>query len=245
MNSIKEIGSTLASAVNLGTKPLCILGSDRKPEGGVWAFSVSHCIASAMYRMATGVVTGPIYAGYEQDLPFCRCIGGPAWFGYTEFYPMFPGIISTRSEDAGGSAPKYLKENETVADESFGAVGLIDPIGRYVVISSCEEIADDHGVRNIVLFVTGEQARDLCALAHFSSNDVFGMIAVPWGPTCASLATYPAGLSKKAPRNRLFLGPTDPSAREWLPEGYMTMGIPTKMARVMADDVKNSFLSDR
>ena len=193
--------------------------------------------------MATGVVAGPIYARYEKDQPFCRCIGGPAWFGYKDFDPLLPGIISARSDDATGSAPKYLKRNETVAGESYTAVGMIEPIGRYVVIESCEEIIGDPGVRSIVCFATGEQIRDLCALAHFRSNEVFGMITVPWGPTCATLVTYPAGLSKKAPQNRIFLGPTDPSAGGWLPEGCMAVGIPVELAGFMAEDVKSSFLS--
>ena len=245
--SIKEIGNTIAQAVDLKTKPICVFGSDRTPKKGIWAFSISNCIASAMYQMATGMVTGPIYVGYTQDQPFCRCIGGPAWFGYKDFDPILAGIISTGSDDTKGSAPKpkHLKECEATANESFRAVGRIEPIDRYVIMRFCEELEEDPGVRSIILFATGEQVRDLCALAHFRSSDVFGMITVPWGPTCASLVTYPAGLSEKAPQNRIFLGPTDPSAREWLPEGYMALGIPTKMARLMADDVRRSFLSNK
>lgn len=247
IKSIKEIGNAIVQAVNLKTKPICVFGSDRTPKKGIWAFFVSNCIASAMYQMAIGMVDGPIYVGYTQDQPFCRCIGGPAWFGYKDFDSILAGIISTGSDDTKGSAlkSKHLKESEAVADESFRAVGRIEPIDRYLIVRCCEEIEEDPGVRSIILFATGEQVRDLCALAHFRSSDVFGMIAVPWGPACASLVTYPAGLSEKAPQNMIFLGPTDPSAREWLPEGYMALGIPTKMARLMADNVKKSFLLSR
>lgn len=238
IESIREIGNALARAVNLKTEPICVYGSDRTPERGVQASSVSNCIASAMYMMATGIVAGPIYAGYMLDQPFCRCIGGPAWFGYKDYDPRLTGIIATE-----GSDPKHLKINVTVSDETFRAVGKIEPIGSYVVMRSCDEVEDDPGVRSIACFATGEQVRDLCALAHFRSNDVFGKITVPWGPTCSSLVTYPAGMSENAPPDRIFLGPTDPSAREWLPEGYMTIGIPARVARIMAEDVEKSFLS--
>ncbi|MFB3763829.1 MAG: DUF169 domain-containing protein [Methanotrichaceae archaeon] len=243
MKSIKETGDVIAQAVNLKTKLICVYGSDRIPERSIQASSISHCIAFSMYKMATGIVVGPIYVGYNQDKPICRCIGGPSWFGYKDFDPILPSIISVGSDDMKGSNPKYLKESKAVADETFSAVGKIYPIDRYVVMRRCEEIEDDTVVRSIVCFATGEQIRDLCALAHFRSNDVFGNVIVPWGPTCATLVTYPAGLSEKAPINRIFLGPTDPSAKEWLPEGYMAMGIPAEVAKIMADDIEKSFLS--
>lgn len=243
IESIKKIGKVIAQAVNLKTKLICVYGSDRTPERSIQASSISNCIAFSMYQMATGKVSGPIHVGYEPDQPFCRCIGGPSWFGYKDFDPILPGIISTGSEDTRGFDPKNLKENEIVADETFRAVGKVEPIGRWVIIRRCEDIETDPGIRSIVCFATGEQIRDLCALAHFHSNDVFGNVMAPWGPTCATLVTYPAGMTEKAPKNMIFLGPTDPSAREWLPESCMAMGIPTEVAKIMAENVGKSFLS--
>jgi hypothetical protein len=44
---------------------------------------------------------------------------------------------------------------------------------------------------------------------------------------------------------QICIGPTDPSAREWLPENCMAMGIPVEIARKMAQDVERSFLAKR
>ncbi len=81
------------------------------------------------------------------------------------------------------------------------------------------------------------------ALSHFQTADVINAISVPWGPACATLVTYPAGMAEISPKDRLFIGPTDPSAREWLPDGHMAIGIPVNIARQMAKDVKKSFLA--
>ncbi|MFZ2472863.1 MAG: hypothetical protein WAW52_13125 [Methanothrix sp.] len=82
----------------------------------------------------------------------------------------------------------------------------------------CDDLQEDPGVKCIICFAGGEQIRDLCALAHYSSHDIFELI---------------------------FIGPTDPSARSWLPENCQAMGIPMEIARKMANDVESSFLAKR
>jgi hypothetical protein len=76
-------------------------------------------------------------------------------------------------------------------------------------------------------------------------HNVFNLISVPWGPACATLVTYPAGMAGNASLSQIFIGPTDPSARDWLPEDYLAIGIPEDMARKMANDVGRSFLAKR
>ena len=138
-----------------------------------------------------------------------------------------------------------MKENENIACETYRAVGEIKPLGRYVVMRRCDDLQEDPGVKCIICFAGGEQIRDLCALAHFSSNDVFNLISVPWGPACATLVTYPAGMAGNASSSRISIGPTDPSARDWLPKDCLAMGIPVEIARKMAEDAERSFLAKR
>jgi hypothetical protein len=152
--------------------------------------------------------------------------------------------MSTGSK-AAKQAGKHLKESENIACETYRAVGEIKPLGRYVVIRRCDDIGEDPGVKCIICFAGGEQIRDLCALAHFGSHEVFSLISVPWGPACATLVTYPAGMSRNAGSNRISVGPTDPSARDWLPEDCMIMGIPVEIARKMTEDINRSFLAKR
>lgn len=239
--SIKQIGTLLADAVNMKTWPVCVYGSDQIPENAVRSSLQSDCLACNIFQIAEGKVKVPVYAGDEPGQIFCRCMGGPAWFGYKGFDPRLPGLMSTGSE-ATKQAGKHLKENENIACETYRAVGEIRPLGRYVVMRRCDDLQEDPGVKCIICFAGSEQIRDLCALAHFSSHDVFNFISVPWGPACATLVTYPAGMAGNAGSARIHLGPTDPSARGWLPEKYLAMGIPVENARKMAGDVESSFL---
>ena len=239
-----QIGAFLADVVNMKTRPICVYGSDTLPENAVRSSLQSDCLACNMYQIAERKLKGPIYAGNEPGQIFCRCMGGPAWFGYKGFDPGLPGLMSTGSK-AAKQAGKHLKENENIACETYQAVGDVKPLGRYVVMSRCDDIRIDPGVKCIICFAGGEQIRNLCALAHFSSHDVFGLISVPWGPACATLVTYPAGMAGNAPSSQISIGPVDPSARGWLPEDYMAMGIPIKLARKMAEDAESSFLANR
>ncbi len=243
--SIKQIGDALACAVDLKAKPVCAYGSGRIPENAVRSSSVGHCLAYSIYKIASGSIKGPVYVGNEGDQPFCRCVGGPAWFGYSSFDPCLPGLMSTGSKGMANCAPKYLKKDECIAISTYKALGRISPLGKYAVMRCSEDMHDDPGVKCIICFASGEQIRDLCALAHFRSHDVFNLISVPWGPSCATLVTYPAGMAENASSDRIYIGPTDPSAREWLPDNLMAMGIPVGVARMMAEDTQQSFLAKR
>ena len=240
--SIRQIGSLLANAVNMKTSPVCVYGSDQVPENAVRSSSFSDCLACNMYQIAEGRITGPVYAGNDPSHLFCRCMGGPAWFGYRGFDPRLPGLMSTGSEAAKQDG-KHLKENENIACETYKAVGEIKTLGRYVVMRRCDDFQEDPGVKCIACFASGEQIRDLCALAHFGSHNVFNLISVPWGPACATLVTYPAGMAGNASLSQISIGPTDPSARGWLPENCLAMGIPAEIARKMANDIVRSFLA--
>ena len=82
----------------------------------------------------------------------------------------------------------------------------------------------------------------LSALAHFGTADVFGSVLVPWGAACTSFVTYPAGLAEKAPKNAVFLGPTEVSVNLWFPRDAVSLGIPMDIARRMAEEVPESFI---
>ena len=242
--SIRQIGSILAGAVNMRKSPVCVYGSDRIPDNAVRSSQLSDCLACNIFQIAEGRIRGPVYAGDEPGQAFCRCVGGPAWFGYRGFDPRLPGIMSTGSA-ADKQYGKRLKENEEIACETYRAVGEIKPLGRYVVISRCDDLQEDSGARCIICFASGRQIRDLCALAHFGSPNVFDLISFPWGPACATLVTYPAGMAEKARDSQIFIGPTDPSARGWLPDDCLAMGLSTEIARKIAGSAERSFLAKR
>ena len=242
--SIRQIGSILAGAVNMRKSPVCVYGSDRIPDNAVRSSQLGDCLACNIFQIAEGRIRGPVYAENEPGQSFCRCVGGPAWFGYRGFDPRLPGMMSTGS-GADKQDGKCLKEDEEIACETYRAVGEIKPLGRYVVISRCDDLEEDSCVKCIICFASGRQIRDLCALAHFGSPNVFGSISFPWGPACATLVTYPAGMAEKARGYQIFIGPTDPSARGWLPEDCLAMGMSTEIARKIAGSVERSFLAKK
>lgn len=242
--SIKQMGSILAGAVNMRTSPVCVYGSDRIPDNAVRSSQLSDCLACNIFQIAEGRINGPVYAGDEPGQVFCRCLGGPAWFGYRGFDPRLPGLMATGS-GAAKQDGKRLKENEGIACDTYRAVGEIKPLGRYVVISRCDDLPDDWCAKCIICFARAEQIRDLCALAHFSSPNVFDLISFPWGPACATLVTYPAGMAANASSTQIFVGPTDPSASCWLPKDHLAIAIPEEIACKMARGVEQSFLATR
>jgi hypothetical protein len=240
--SIRQIGLLLAGAVNMRISPVCVYGSDRIPDNAVRSSQLNDCLARNIFQIAQGRIRGPVYAGDEPGQAFCRCMGGPAWFGYRRFDPRLPGMMSAGS-GADKQDGKRLKENGEIAWETYRAVGKIKPLGRYVVICRCDDLPDDWSAKCIICFARAVQIRDLCALAHFGSHNVFDLISFPWGPACATLVTYPAGMAENAPDSKIFIGPTDPSAKSWLSEDCLAMGMSTEVARKIAGGVKRSFLA--
>ncbi|HOK59142.1 MAG TPA: DUF169 domain-containing protein [Methanothrix sp.] len=220
----QNIARAFTQLFNIKLHFLCVYGSHVKPSCGIHASTVSSCIASAMFKLAMGEIDGPLYVADVHGRPVCRCSGGRTWLGLeSQFEPSL-------SEQM---VMKHLKVDVKTADETYRSVGRIRPIGSHVVISRCEDIHEDPEVKCIVCFAEASKIRDICGVVHFQAREFLGQIRVPWGPSCATLVTYPAGMAECAPQDCVFLGPTDPSAKEWLPEGYLALGIPIEIARMI------------
>ena len=96
----------------------------------------------------------------------------------------------------------------------------------------------------LLCFGKAEQIRNLCSLVYFHSEKSSG-IQIPWGPSCASFITYPAGMIEINNQPCVILGPTDPTGNFWFPQSFLSMGIPFKIAKQMAEDVDSSFIIQR
>lgn len=242
--TIPQIGARLAEAGRLTTRPLCISGSDAVPKGAAPAPSVDRCLAKAIAAVAINPNTPPIYLG-PGALEGC-CPSGIAYTGFGESSKDSRYFISTGSPGVAGGMALNLKADPGLVDASRLAVGEIRPIWEYLVVRPAENYpADAHEPRSMLLFAHAEPARVLCALAHFGTSDVFGAVLVPWGAACATFVTYPAGLAEKAPRNAVFLGPTDASVNLWFPREVVALGIPMDIARKMAEEVPASFIGKK
>jgi hypothetical protein len=243
LKNASEAARKLAAALGLDVLPVCIYGSEEKPAGGIAASVISDCVAAAIFSLASGEKPYPIYASPGDGTGFCRCAGGPAWFGYAGFNPDLVCSMSTEAPAGTHFTPKRLKSSPAVAKETYAAAGTIRSIGHFTVMRRCDDTGlAGQDVRCIVCFGTAGQIMSLCGLAHFRKPGVLHAVEVPWGPSCATLVTYPAGMSDKVAADRVFIGPVDPSARWWLKGSMLAAGIPIGLACTMADDVDRSFL---
>jgi hypothetical protein len=100
-------------------------------------------------------------------------------------------------------------------------------------------------VLSLCIFGNGEQIRNMAALIHFDRDNPFSPVIVPWGSSCSTFITFPAGLAENTPRNTAFMGPQDPTQNHTLPPEMMALGIPAKMAVRMEENLDASFITRR
>jgi hypothetical protein len=244
MNSARIIGKKIAEACRLATEPLAVYGSDSVPEGAVHLPVIDRCIAAAMVKMATG--KGPSAFYFGGDAKAGCCPGGLSHTGYIERPPAISFFVSTGNPGIRDAPAEYLKASPDLVDRCFEAEGKITPPGKYLVVQTCASVPDavTH-VKAISCFGTAEQIRNLAALVHFDRADPFSPVIVPWGPACATIVTYPAGIAENAPAESAFMGPQDPTLNRSLPPDLMAIGLPVVVARRVAENIDRSFITKR
>jgi hypothetical protein len=158
---------------------------------------------------------------------------------------MIKYFVSTGSPNFRHGEAEYLKPNPDAAAQLAAAPGRITPPARYINIAGWDQIEDDQDILSFVLIGNAESIRNLGGLVQYTFEDIFNSIVMPSGPSCATMVTYPAGFSEKAPRDTAFVGPVDPTGNAWFPPEMMSMSIPFDMARKMAECIEGSFLTKR
>jgi len=241
---ISEIGRKLIQAGRLEVRPLCVYGSSTIPEGSVPSTSISPCIAKAIVTQAFQEGRPPIYVAAQ--MPDTCCGGGLAHFGFTKFNPGVKYFVSTGSKDFRNGAAEYLRATAQLVEESQQRMGKITPPGKYVIIRPCSDLVnEDPGVKSLLCFATAERIRNMCSLAQFRSTNPFHEVLAPWGASCSSFVSYAAGMVENAYTDAVFLGPFDPTGNSWFPQDYLSLAIPIKVARRMAQDLESSFIIKR
>jgi len=242
--SIRELGELIAATFRLGTKPIAVHGSDTPPEGAVFLPSVHRCLATAMIRMSKGEAPSVVYLG--EDAKAGCCPGGLSHAGYIRRPPAISYFVSSGNPAIPDAPAEYLKATPELVDACFAAEGAITPPGRYLVVRTTESVPDPFtGVRAISFFGRAEQVRNLVAQVHFDRSEPFYPVLVPWGPACATLVTYPAGMAANAPPDSAFLGPQDPTLNYALPPDIFGIGLPVRVARRVGENIGRSFITKR
>ena len=241
---ISEIGAKLAVAGRLKSRPLCIYGSEIGPEDMMPSTSISSCVAKAITAVAFDDKMPPIFVAAE--MPETCCAGGLAHLGFMEFNPDIKYFVSTGSKNFRNGQAEFLRANPELFEENRKLMGKITPPGRFIIIRPCADLTnEDPGVRSILCFGRAEQIRNMTALVHFNARDPFREALLPQGAACASFVSYAAGMVEKAPVDAVFVGPCDPTGNIWFPEDHLSLAIPIRIARRMAYDLENSFITRR
>ena len=240
---ISVMGRALRSAGHLALEPLCVYESSERPKQGKPFGDVDRCIAKAVFMCAKGQEP-PLYVG--QDARSGLCPGGQTWMGLTEMAEGLKYFISTGSPSFRHGEAEFLKRDPEMVVRSKAFVGRVRPPENYLCVTTCARYKEGDGVpRSILLFAEAEQLRNLLALHHFGTPNVFTSTSAPWGPSCASFLTYPAGLATNCPDQALIIGPMDPTGNSWMPPNLMSLGLKVKDAERMVRDLPSSFLSKR
>ncbi len=205
---------------------------------------INRCFAVSLYRMATG---------RRDPGDLCRagategcCTGGLFHTGYIPVPDDVKYFVSTGRKDVRGGMAEYLKASPDLVDRCTAAAGPIHPPGKYLVVQACETLPDSlPDVLSLCIFGNGEQIRNMAALIHFDRDDPFSPVIVPWGLSCSTFITFPAGLAENTPKNTAFMGPQDPTQNHSLPPEMMALGIPAEMAARMVKNLDASFITRR
>lgn len=244
MLSISEVGGKLSTAGRLSSRPLCVYGSKTIPEVAVPSTSISPCVAKAILTLAFRNELHPIYVSAE--MPEACCPGGLAHFGFIKFNPGIKYFVSTGSKEYRNGEAEFLRATPKLVEENQRRMGKITPLSKYIIIRACADLTnEDPGVRSVLCFGTAEQIRNMVSLVHFRSVDAFHDTLIPQGAACASFVSYAAGMVETSPPNTAFVGPSDPTGNVWFPQDHLSLAIPIKIARRMADDLKDSFIEKR
>jgi Uncharacterised ArCR, COG2043 len=240
----REIGARLKTAFRLSTRPLAVYGSEVLPAGIPPMTGVNRCFAVSLYRMAAGNEVSAIYV--SADTSEGCCMGGLYHTGYIPVPGEIKYFVSTGKKDVRGGAAEFLKASPELVEQCTVAAGPIRPPGKYLVVQACEALPDaGPEVRSLCCFGTGEQIRNMAALIHFDRDDPFSPVIVPWGSSCSTFITFPAGLAENTPRDTAFMGPQDPTQNHSLPPEMMALGIPAEMAARMVSNLDASFITRR
>lgn len=241
--NFRGIAERLVTAFSLATRPLAVYGSETLPAGIVHLPEVNRCFAVSLFRMATEKGISAIYVSADSEE---GCCPGLAHTGFKPVPDDIKYFVSTGKKNIRGGAAEYLKAGPKLVERCFTALGKVSPPGKYLIVQACDTLpGKDPGIRSICCFGTAEQIRNMAALVHFDRDDPFSPVIVPWGPSCSTFITYPAGMAENAPKNTAFMGPQDPTQNRNLPPDMMAMGIPAGVAVTMVENLDSSFIIRR
>ena len=236
---LREAGEILKKSAMLKDHPIVITALDAPPPNAMGIGGIDRCTAKALYIMARDGDQCS-YAG-EGHLQFCP--GAQTWWGFRPPYRGLEHFVSRGSRDYRQGAAEYLKRDPDLVLRSLEAIGPMRPPGKVLGFFPVTREFTGRPL-SLLLFGDAEQVRALSGLAHYGSQDPINEVRLPWGPSCATFVTYPAGMAENMPPC-CITGPCDPTGDDWFPQEKMSFAMPMETALRMATDAPSSFLALR
>ncbi len=240
--SIFELGEKLQVSGRLTSRPLCVYTSKKVPLGAIAAPIFDRCIIGGLFHLAVSPAINSIYLDSESSKGLCP--GGQGWLGYRPISPGIKYFVSTGKPDRSTTTAEYLLDSPEGVESIIRQGGKITAVPDYLFVTPCELLQDENvHAMSIILFGNAETIRNFAALAHFRATNIFHRVVMPFGAACATLITYAAGILEHAPKDTVFVGPTDPTHNYIIPPDYLAMAIPIQIAHQMATDLEFSFIN--
>jgi hypothetical protein len=239
----RTIGEKLTRVAKLPGRAVCVFGSEEVRPGSTQLGKVDRCVARAIYKLALMRSTTPLHYGAAAKEGVCG--GGQGWCGLVAMPPKIKYLVSVGTPDFMGGMAEHLKPSPEAAERFFQAPGKVIPPGKYINLAGYDQIEHDQKVLSYILIGEAESIRNLGGLIQFISDDIFTAVLMPGGPTCATMVSYAAGMTEKAPQNTAFVGPVDPTGNAWFPKEMMVLAVPFDLAEKMAENVDASFMVKR
>lgn len=236
---LREAGLALRKGAMLKDVPIVITALDAPPKNAMGIGGIDRCVAKALIAIARD--GDPCaYAG-EGHLFFCP--GAQTWLGFRPWHPGLEHFISQGSKEYRHGEAEFLKRDAATVMRSREAIGAITTPAKVLGFFPVTREYEGRPL-SLLLFGNAEQVRALAGLAHYGSSDALNEVRMPWGPTCASFITYPAGMAEKMPRC-CIVGPVDPTTDDAFPQERMSFAMSAETAMRMAADIPGSFLTQR
>jgi hypothetical protein len=227
--------SMIADAINMGSRPVALVWSDKEPEKAT-RFKPQNwgCVVSLFAASATRGLTGAF------DRQTYGCWGGGVGLGFGNQYESFPGgtdcfchFLSTGNEDSeqgraigegmklqglGRLAEDFLKGERYIKSPDdtrrfVESLPMRDLAEKFVVVKPLDQVDPEKDeVKNVTFFVDPDGLSALVILANYGRPEMENVI-VPWAAACQVLGIFAyRELDRERPRG--LIGMIDISARK-------------------------------
>lgn len=237
--------SKLVDALRLGSSPIAVILTDRRPEGalqfkkGRWG-----CVASTLLAVAKGRTA-------VFDRQTFGCPGGGTGLGFGDQYEQcglaIDALLSTGDAEIAaqmqrstrmGEGERFFKTPELVR-AWLGAMPITDVPAEFVVLKPFEQVTAEDEPALVVFLVNADQLSALVVMSDYARGSSESVVA-RFGGACQSILLGYAEAQRDEPRG--IIGFFDIAQRSHVSRETLSFTAPWALYREMEANVAGSFL---